>query len=105
MSFRTGVAGGAETDRVIINDNGSVILGTDPGGSELLRVGGSVNIASGQGYKVAGTKVVGGQASAITDVSTADATDLASAIALANANKSKINTILAMLRTHGLIAT
>ncbi len=105
MSFRTGVAGGAETDRVIINDNGSVILGTDPGGSELLRVGGSVNIASGQGYKVAGTKVVGGQASAIADVSTADATDLASAIALANANKSKINTILAMLRTHGLIAT
>jgi hypothetical protein len=181
MSFRTGVAGGSETDRVIINDNGSVIIATDPGGSEmlrvggslriagalrlqdatesqisliktgtsantsyfftngtniglfdstnsrfswsyviadgsfvvgvdpggsgLLRVGGSVNIASGQGYKVAGTKVVGGQASAIADVSTADATDLSSAIALANANKAKINSILSMVRTHGLIAT
>jgi hypothetical protein len=83
----------------------SQVIGTDPGGSELLRVGGSVNVASGQGYKVAGTKVVGGQASAIADVSTADATDLTSAVALANANKAKINAILAMLRTHGLIAT
>jgi hypothetical protein len=91
--------------RVKILNSGAQIIGTDPGGSELLRVGGSVNIASGQGYKVAGTKVVGGQASAIADVSTADATDLASAIALANANKAKINSILAMLRTHGLIAT
>jgi hypothetical protein len=93
------------TDRAIVNMDGSFVLGTDPGGSELLRVGGSVNIASGQGYKVAGIKVVGGQASAIADISTADATDLTSAIALANANKAKINTILAMLRTHGLIAT
>jgi hypothetical protein len=137
------------------------IIGTDPGGSELLRVGGGakvgwsltaqrliandgyvgsvgdVSVSRGDGtgciffsatgtryiysdgnvfdfsgapinatsYKVSNTKVVGGQASAIADVSTADATDLTSAIALANANKAKINTILAMLRTHGLIAT
>jgi hypothetical protein len=80
------------------------IIGTDPGGSEKLRVGGSVNI-SGLGYRVAGTKIIGGQASAIADVSTADATDLTSAIALANANKAKVNAILSMLRTHGLIAT
>jgi hypothetical protein len=93
----------APSERIIVQYG--FILGTDPGGSDLLRVGGSINIASGQGYKVAGTKVVGGQASAIADVSTADATDLTSAIALANANKAKINAILAMLRTHGLIAT
>jgi hypothetical protein len=66
---------------------------------------GSVNVASGYGFKVAGTKVVDAQASAIADISTADATDLASAITLANANKAKINSVLAMLRTHGLIAT
>jgi hypothetical protein len=46
IAFRTGVAGGAETDRVTINDNGSFVLGTDPGGSELLRVGGSVKASS-----------------------------------------------------------
>ena len=98
--------GNAFTPKVTIKpDNGETVLGTDPGGSELFRVGGSVNITSGQGYKVAGTKVVGAQASAIADVSTADATDLPSAIALANANKAKINSTLAMLRTHGLIAT
>ncbi len=36
--------------------------------------------------------------SAISDISTADATDLASAIALANVNKAKINEMLAELR-------
>jgi hypothetical protein len=143
------------------NASGAFVLGTDPGGSELLRVGGGAKVGgsltaqrliandgfiglvgdisasrgdgtgciffSGAGtryiysdgnvfdfsgapinassYRVLNTKVLGGQASAIADVSTADATDLASAVALANANKAKINTILAMLRTHGLIAT
>jgi hypothetical protein len=137
------------------------IIGTDPGGSELLRVGGGAKVGgsltaqrliandgfigsvgdisasrgdgtgciffSGAGtryiysdgnvfdfsgapintssYRVSNTKVLGGQASAIADVSTADATDLTSAVALANVNKAKINTVLAMLRTHGLIAT
>lgn len=42
--------------------------------------------------------------SGITNVTTADATDLASAIALANANKAKINAILAALRSAGVIA-
>lgn len=52
--------------------------------------------------KVFATAVVGDQA-AIADVATADATDLASAEALANANKAKINEILAMLRTAGVL--
>jgi hypothetical protein len=139
----------------------SAIIGIDPGGPELLRVGGGAKVGgsltaqrliandgyvgfagdisasrgdgtgcvffSGTGaryiycdgnvfdfsgipinatsYRVLNTKVVGEQASAIADVSTADATDLPSAVALANANKAKINSTLAMLRTHGLIAT
>lgn len=35
---------------------------------------------------------------ALTAVSTADATDLASAVALSNANKAKINAIIAALK-------
>lgn len=44
------------------------------------------------------------QISSIADVSTANATDLASAEALANANKAKINALLAALRTAGILA-
>lgn len=40
---------------------------------------------------------------AIVDVSTANATDLATAQALANANKTKLNEILAKLRTAKII--
>jgi hypothetical protein len=66
---------------------------------------GDILVQSGKVVKVAGNQVITARQTAIADVSTADATDLTSAIALANANKAKINTTLAMLRTHGLIAT
>lgn len=49
-------------------------------------------------------RVTGGQA-AIADVDTANATDLASAQALANALKTKVNTLLAELRTAGILDT
>lgn len=45
-----------------------------------------------------------GPQAAIADIATADATDLATAQALANANKAKINAILAALRAAGVIA-
>lgn len=129
---------------MLIKRDGSIIFGaSDPGGSELLRVGGGVRATGVSTFadttdstskdtgsivteggigveksifaggdlqcsgvlKIDGTQVVKEQQSAIADVSTANATDLTSAIALANANKSKINSILAMVRTHGLIAT
>lgn len=38
------------------------------------------------------------QVAALTNVTTADATDLATAIALTNANKAKINAIIAALK-------
>lgn len=44
------------------------------------------------------------QAAAVANVTTADATDLASAEALANANKAKINELLASLRAAGILA-
>lgn len=49
-----------------------------------------------------GDGVVGGQA-AIADIATADAADLPTAIALANATKAKVNVILAELRLAGVI--
>lgn len=45
-----------------------------------------------------------GPQAAIADIATADATDLASAVTLANANKAKINAILTALRAAGIIA-
>lgn len=42
-------------------------------------------------------------AGTIADISEADATDAATAIVLANANKAKINEILAVLRTAGTL--
>jgi hypothetical protein len=105
MTLEEGILKIPDTTDATDKDTGSIVTEGGIGVEKSIVAGGSVNVGSGQGYKVAGTKVVGGQASAIADVSTADATDLASAISLANANKAKINSILSMLRTHGLIAT
>lgn len=46
-----------------------------------------------------------GAQEAIADIATVDATDLASAIALANNTKAKINELLAALRADGILAT
>lgn len=84
-------------------DTGSIVTEGGIGVEKSIFAGGDLQ-CSGV-LKIDGTQVVKEQQSAIADVSTADATDLTSAIALANANKSKINSILVMVRTHGLIAT
>lgn len=44
------------------------------------------------------------QAANVANVTTADATDLPTAVALANANKAKINELLAALQAAGLMA-
>ena len=43
------------------------------------------------------------QAANVTDISTADATDLPTALVLANATKAKVNALLAALRAAGLM--
>jgi predicted RecA/RadA family phage recombinase len=50
------------------------------------------------------TDAAEGPQAAEADIATANATDLASAVALANANKAKINALLAKLRTFGIIS-
>lgn len=49
--------------------------------------------------------LVEGKQAAIANIATADATDEASAVTLANATKAKVNAILAELRAANLIAT
>jgi hypothetical protein len=65
-------------------------------------------------YKVDGTQVVGNQGTAVADVASADApaqtaayvqADVEAIRAVANEAKAQLNTLLARLRAHGLIAT
>lgn len=56
-------------------------------------------VVKGNYTKVGHTPVV------IAAIATADATDLATSEALANANKAKINALLVELKAQGLIAT
>jgi hypothetical protein len=56
-------------------------------------------------YRVGGNDVVKARGAAVADVTSADATDLPSAITLANETKAQLNTLLARLRSttgHGL---
>ena len=85
-------------------------------GANNITAGNVVNVTSASGYQVNGTKVLGAQGGAITDLivnyTEADFDDgspdhtipslVASKLNLTNA---RINTILAALRTHGIIAS
>jgi hypothetical protein len=84
-------------------DTGSIVTEGGIAAEKSIFAGGDLQ-CSGV-VKIDGTQVVKEQQAAIADESTADASDLATAIALANALKSKLNAALAMLRAHGLIAT
>jgi hypothetical protein len=103
MTLRKGVLSLTNTTDATDKDTGSIVTEGGIGAEKSIFAGGDMQ-CSGV-IKIDGTQVVKEQQSAIADVSTADATDLTSAISLANANKSKINSIIAMVRTHGLIAT
>lgn len=66
---------------------------------------GSINIPSGQDYEVGGTRVITNRQAAEGNASTAHAvTDWATTNAALDALGTKINNLLAKLRTHGLIA-
>ena len=55
-------------------------------------------------WDAGGNQVVSARQAAVATVASADATDLASALTLANETKAQLNDLLAKLRTHGLIA-
>lgn len=65
------------------------------------------NPDSSNGWYVQGTQVLSARKSAVADVASANATDLASAITLANETKTQLNALLNRLRAstgHGIIA-
>lgn len=110
--YSTGVNSGTNAVRAAIgvtaNDNGSLFFTNDQ--NKLWRVEGGVwvdkfvTLDLTTSVKVAGTKVIGAQGAAVADAASADATDLATAITLVNELKGKVNTLLARVRAHGLIA-
>lgn len=109
-----GLAFGTDAARAAITpdatDNGAAWYTTDT--NKLWRVSGGawvdsfVSLDVTTSYEVGGVKVVGARGAAVADVASADATDLATVIALANETKAQLNTLLARVRAatgHGLI--
>jgi len=84
-------------------------------GANNVTVGNVVNVTSPNGYQVNGTKVLGAQGAGINSLDqyldASDFTDLSnnldigSLVSEFNTTNARINTILAALRTHGIIAT
>ena len=70
---------------------------------DMLPIG-NVDVPAGKVFKVNTIQVVGARGAAVADVASANATDLATAITLVNELKAQVNTLLARVRTHGLIA-
>lgn len=111
--YLAGVNVGTNATRAAIsvtaNDNGALFFTNDQ--NKLWRVEAGAWVDKSVTYdlttslKVAGTKVIGTQGGVVANVASADASDLASAITLANEIKAQLNTLLARQRAHGLIAT
>jgi hypothetical protein len=124
----TGSIGGTSgsTDNAIIRANGdlgstiqpSAVLindDNDISGARDITAGNLINVASANGYQVNGTKVLGAQGTAINSLSASyidtdfdngtGGTDPQSVADAFNITDARINTILAALRTHGIIAT
>lgn len=124
----TGSMGGSSgsTDNAIIRANGtggntiqssSITIddSNNIAGANNVTVGNVVNVTSANGYQVNGTKVLGAQGAAINSLSAGyidtdfdngtGGTDPQSVADAFNITDARINTILAALRTHGIIAT
>jgi hypothetical protein len=113
--YLVGVNVGTNATRAAItvtaNDNGSLFFTTDQ--NKLWHVSSGawtdrfVTLDLTTSLKIAGTKVVGARGTAVADVASADATDLATVITLANETKAQLNALLNRVRTatgHGLIS-
>ena len=92
-------------------DNGMFFYCTDTG--KLWEVSGGawvdrfVDISVTTGFKVGANYVVKARGAAVADIASADATDLATVLTLANETKAQLNLLLARVRAatgHGLIS-
>lgn len=91
------------------DDNGAYFLASDTGILWRVEAAAWVNkftrLEVTTDLKVNGNKVIGARGSAVADVASPDATDLATAITLVNEIKAQLNTAFARLRSttgHGL---
>lgn len=111
----TGWASGTDAQRSAYapdtTDDGGYFWTTDTGKvwevSSGAWVDRFVDIAVATGFKVGANYVVKARGTAVADVASADAIDLATVITLANENKAQLNALLARVRAatgHGLIA-
>jgi hypothetical protein len=98
-----------QSSSITIDDSNNIA------GANNVTVGNVVNVTSANGYQVNGTKVLGAQGTAINSLSASyidtdfdngtGGTDPQSVADAFNITDARINTILAALRTHGIIAT
>ena len=96
--------------RFCISPSGNTIINssTDDASGAKLQINGTVNLASGNAYKINNQQVVGARQAAISNASvsytTGNLDTEAEIITALNTTNGKINSILHTLRTHGLIA-
>ena len=113
-SIVAGLMFGTDATRAAITpdttDNGAAFYATDTGKLWSIASGAwtdrftTIDVTTS--YEVGSTKVVGARGAAVANVASADATDLATVITLANETKAQLNLLLARLRAatgHGLI--
>lgn len=113
--FLTGLNYGTNATRAAItvtaNDNGASYFTTDTG--KLWRVVAGAwadqftTIELTTAVKIASNQIIGTRKAAVNDVASADATDLATVLLVANETKAQLNAWLARARAatgHGLIA-
>jgi predicted RecA/RadA family phage recombinase len=81
----------------VIHGSGVDILSTTAGDITKLNCGWDFNVASGKVYRVNGTQVVAAQGAAVADATGGTVIDAEA--------RTAINTLLARVRVHGLIAT
>lgn len=110
ISFSVGIGGGSSV-RAILNSSGNLLIGanpTDDASGSKLQVAGTINLASGNVYKINNVQIVGARqaaiASANVDYATGNLDTESEIITALNTTNGKINSILTALRTHGLIA-
>lgn len=98
-----------QSSSITIDDSNNIA------GANNITAGNVVNVTSASGYQVNGTKVLGAQGAAINSLSASyidtdfdngtGGTDPQSVADAFNITDARINTILAALRTHGIIAS
>jgi hypothetical protein len=98
--------GGAIGDKIYVSDNAGELA--DAAGTTTRLIGERVSASEiFVDIDMAGSDITAEftQAAVVAAIATADATDEASAVTLANATKAKVNELIAALKTAGIVAS